>query len=163
MQIVQNLSMAVSTFVSQNLGAGKQERIRQGGRVTMMMACASTVVLDALLILTHKPVIALFNTDPEVIYYGSMMFYTVLPFQTLTTISQIDSGVLRGYGNSTAPMVITLTTHIGLRLVYLYAAWSVVRSLPVVVSCYPFGWACATIITRIYKNRWMKKHAGQPA
>ena len=78
-------------------------------------------------------------------------------------LSQIDSGVLRGYGNSTAPMVITLTTHIGLRLVYLYAAWSVVRSLPVVVSCYPFGWACATIITRIYKNRWMKKHAGQPA
>ena len=68
---VTSFSMAVSTFVPQNIGAGKKHRAWAGARFSMISAAAFATAIGALFFLTAPTLISAFNTDPEVIRFGT--------------------------------------------------------------------------------------------
>ena len=76
---VTSLSMAATTFTGQNFGAGRLDRVKQGMWVTVLMNLVYTLATGALLLLFCKPLLQLFNADPEVISVGAhALFLSVL-------------------------------------------------------------------------------------
>lgn len=146
----QNLSVAVSTFVGQNHGARNEKRIREGCRAGYILGLGISGTLIISVLLLRRPLIGLFNGDPEVLAYGSRIMMYLMPFQMISTINQIQSGTIRGYGNSRGPMLITLISHILLRQMYLLLFWNGNPVLETALNCYPIGWICALVMLAVY-------------
>jgi putative MATE family efflux protein len=101
-------STALSTFVGQNIGAGKLERVKKGLSRTMLMASATAIAITALIIVFKFPLMRLFTTDEAVITIGGEYLTIVTSFYLLFTGMFIYGGVMRGAGDTIIPMFITL-------------------------------------------------------
>lgn len=157
MHIAQNVSLAVSAFVSQNIGAGKTSRLKEGVRVGLGLALSVTMSIHAVLLLARYPVIGLFNQDSDVLTYGAGILLQTLPLHFASVIANVQGGDLRGRGNSTAPMVFTMLSNIVLRQLYLHIGWLRWPELWFVVSSYPFGWFCNMLLTTVYRAWWLRR------
>ncbi|MEA1897431.1 MAG: MATE family efflux transporter [Bacteroidota bacterium] len=103
-----NFSAALSTFVGQNLGANKQERVKQGLISTLLMSSVVSVFVTAILLLWGKNLMTLFTNDPEVVRIGYEYLTIVSLFYVVFSIMFSLNGVLRGAGDTLVPMFITL-------------------------------------------------------
>ncbi|MFO7979112.1 MAG: MATE family efflux transporter, partial [Bacteroidales bacterium] len=103
-----NFSMALSTFVGQNLGANKPHRVRQGLRSTMMMTTVVSLSVTAVAWLFGHDLMRVFTSDPEVIRIGYEYLVIVSTFYILFSAMFVVNGVLRGAGDTLVPMFITL-------------------------------------------------------
>ncbi len=112
-------SQALSTFVGQNIGAGKIERVRKGLHRTMLMASGTAVLITLLVLIFRVPLMSLFTEDTAVIRTGGEYLTIVTSFYLLFTGMFIYSGVMRGAGDTLIPMFLTL---ISLWLVRIPAA-----------------------------------------
>jgi putative MATE family efflux protein len=164
-------SQALSTFVGQNIGAGKIERIKKGLHRTMMMA-AGTAVMMTLLVLTFRvPLMSLFTEDRVVISTGAAYLTIVTSFYLLFTGMFIFNGVMRGAGDTLIPMFMTL---ISLWLVRIPAALFLSRESVEIFGwtirganlgesgiwwSIPAGWGIGLLLSFIYyrTGRWKSK------
>ncbi|NLC53669.1 MAG: MATE family efflux transporter [Firmicutes bacterium] len=103
-----NLSAALSAFVGQNLGAGKPERVKRGYLSTLAMAGAIALATTLTVALFGRELIALFNTDPEVISIGASYLIIVGSFYPIFAWMFITNGVLRGAGDTLIPMLFSV-------------------------------------------------------
>ena len=101
-------STALSTFVGQNIGAGKIDRVKKGLSRTMLMASATAVGISLLVIAFKFPLMRLFTTDNAVINIGGDYLTIVTSFYLLFTGMFVYNGVMRGAGDTIIPMFITL-------------------------------------------------------
>ncbi len=101
-------STALSTFVGQNIGAGKLERVKRGLARTLMMASAIAVGITLLVIVFKFPLMRLFTTDQAVIDIGGAYLTIVTAFYLVFTGMFVYTGVMRGAGDTIIPMFITL-------------------------------------------------------
>jgi len=102
-----NFSAALSTFVGQNLGANKQERVKKGLVSTLLMSSVVSVLVTAILLLLGKNIMSLFTNDPEVVRIGYEYLSIVSLFYIVFSIMFSLNGVLRGAGDTLVPMFIT--------------------------------------------------------
>ena len=160
----QSLALSVTTFVGQNLGAGNTARARRGIRVAMMMAAVVTAPFIVIVMLAAPFLAAIFNADPAVVDCAVLLLHYLTPFYIFTCVNQLLAAGLRGAGNTTAPMVIMLSSFVGFRQLYLFVMSSYISNdlIPVAMG-YPAGWAlcCITISLyyAFYKFKPMKKEA----
>jgi len=96
-------SMAMSTFVAQNLGAGKKDRMREGIRFGLISTVVVVLAMGALNFLFSPQLVGLFNQEPEVIYYGSLRSRICSFFFFLCGFSHVASAVMRGLGKPVVP------------------------------------------------------------
>ncbi len=101
-------STALSTFVGQNIGAGKVERVKKGLARTMLMASGVAIAITVLIILFKFPLMRLFTKDQAVIDLGGEYLTIVTSFYLLFTGMFVYSGVMRGAGDTIIPMFLTL-------------------------------------------------------
>ena len=101
-------SIALSTFVGQNIGAGKLDRVKKGLTRTMLMSSAVAIVISILIILFKYPLMGLFTRDQAVIDIGGEYLTIVTSFYLLFTAMFTYNGVMRGAGDTLIPMFITL-------------------------------------------------------
>jgi putative MATE family efflux protein len=101
-------SIALSTFVGQNIGAGKLDRVKKGLKRTMLMSSATALVITILIILFKYPLMGLFTRDQAVIGIGGEYLTIVTSFYLLFTAMFTYNGVMRGAGDTLIPMFITL-------------------------------------------------------
>ena len=152
------LSLTITTFVGQNVGAGKWDRVRQGAKVCMVMSAAVTLAMSMLAVVLRRPLVGLYTTDANVLPYG-MLTVLVSGAAYITYVpTDILAGVIRGSGNTLIPMIITLTCICLLRIVWLLIAIPIWHSYLVVVLCYPITWLIASICYIIYymRGRWAR-------
>lgn len=95
---IMNLGAAISTFVAQNTGANKQDRIKKGVQSTLAMATGLAIVVAIVFMLFSKQLIGLFNSAPEVISMGSNYLFTIGPFFIFICISYILTSSIKGSG-----------------------------------------------------------------
>ena len=150
----QSISLAVTTFVGQNLGRNQPERAKKGVNMALVITLVTTVVLMIPIITFAPAVVTFFNRTPQVVEIGSMMLRYVMPFQLFGCLTQIYSGALRGSGNSRAPMVIMLCTYVAFRQVYMYVMANFICNevMPIFMG-YPAGWVLCGVLTFIYYKR----------
>ncbi len=150
---LQSFGMAITTFVGQNMGAKQYDRIKQGAKVTMIMTIAVIVSMSVLLYFFGESFIAVFNSEPAVIEAGRTLQLIFIPFYVMIAISQILSGVIRGAGKSTAPMVISVINYVFLRQIYLFIVTKFTSTINFVFMGWPLTWVTCTIMFIIYYNK----------
>lgn len=150
-------AQALATFVGQNLGARKFDRVKTG--VTFGIAC-STIAAELIGIVSYlfvPQLIGIFNKDPLVIDFGVRHMRTICLFYCLLAFSHCIAGILRGAGKATVPMVTMLGCWCVLRVSYITIAIRHINQLETVSWAYPLTWSCSSLVFLIYflKADWM--------
>ena len=155
---MQSMAMAATTFVSQNIGAGKEERANRGTVITVSMAVGVTAVIVALLCLFAAPAVGLFSPDESVIAYGVLFIRANCFFLLCNCVNHVLAGALRGRGDSRGPMIIMLLSFVGIRQIYLFVVTRFVANTPLLVGFgYPVGWTtCCIIEVTYFFLRWRR-------
>ena len=143
-------SMALSTFVGQNLGAHKHDRVKKGVGFGIACSCITAELIGIVCYRFAPQLIALFNDSPEVVAFGSQHSRTICLFYCLLAFSHCMAGIMRGAGKATVPMVTMLVCWCLLRVTYITIAVRFVNELTTVSWAYPITWACSSVIFLIY-------------
>ncbi len=158
-----NFSAALATFVGQNIGAGKSDRVRRGLIATLLMSSAVSIAVMALVIFFKYELMGMFTDDTEVIRIGGEYLVIVSSFYLLFTAMFKINGVLRGAGDTLIPMFITLTS---LWIIRIPFAWFFSRSLGETGIWWsvPAGWGVGLLLSFLYylTGRWRTKAVVQP-
>ena len=149
---MQSMSMAATTFVSQNIGAGQRKRADRGTVTTVLMTVGVTAVIALFLFVFAEPAVGLFSKDPSVIEYGALFLHTNVFFLLANCVNHTLAGALRGREDSRGPMIIMLIGFVAIRQTYLFLATRFFANTPRVVGFgYPVGWmSCCIIMTSYY-------------
>ena len=136
---------AAATFVGQNAGAGKEERVRQGVKVCLGLSMMVTILLSLLFLAGGTFAFGLFNRDPGVIREGLKMIHVTFPFYFLYPILQVLGDTIRGKGDARTPMLIILGNFALLRAVLLSVLMPFFPGIRTVASVFPLTWASASL------------------
>ena len=148
---LQSMAMAATTFVSQNIGAGKVKRAEEGTRTVILMGVVTTGFIALLLYIFARPAIRMFSAEQAVIDYGALFIHTNVFFLMFNCVNHTLASSLRGRGDSTGPMVIMLSTFVALRQTYLYILTHYIANTPKLVGFgYPVGWMSCCLVEVIY-------------
>ena len=148
---MQSMAMASTTFVSQNTGAGDEQRSHRGTITAILMTCSVTGAIAAVLAIWAPGAVRLFSPDAEVIRWGTMFIRVNVFFLLFNCVNHVLAGALRGRGDSRGPMIIMLSTFVVLRQIYLYVVTHFVANTPALVGFgYPVGWMSCCFIEVIY-------------
>ncbi len=146
-----SMAHAATTFVSQNIGAGKYKRAEDGTRITILLTLAVTGVIAALIYFLASFAVNLFSNDPDVIYYGTLFLHTNVFFLLFNCITHVLAGSLRGRGDSRAPMIIMLIGFVAIRQIYLFVMANYISNTPQAIGFgYPVGWMVASALELLY-------------
>jgi len=153
---VQAMALAVSTFVGQNLGAGKVKRARAGVRVAMVSGISVTLFLTMLALLFHSVLLRIFSPDPEVRDYGWQFMRVFAPGYFLLSGTQIIPGALRGAGDVKVSALASVGFFVVARQVYLFIMTKTVYTPFTVALGFPATWLlCALVIFLHYlRSDW---------
>lgn len=157
---IMSLALAATTFVGQNIGAKKYDRVKKVALTTILMTGGISIALSTILILTTNKLLYLFTNDPEVIHYGLVVMKWMAPYYVLVGTSQICGAVIRGSGNALIPMFFMVGNYCVLRIIYLLISDALFPSFVAVMAGYPITWlTCATMmVTYLLKGPWLKRH-----
>lgn len=150
-------TMALTTFVSQNLGAKEYERVKKGTvfGIGCTLFLAETV---GILIFTLAPhVIGIFGGGADAIGYGVLQAKTVTLFYFLLAFSHSAAAIMRGAGKSTVPMYVMLISWCLIRITYITIVGTLFDNIQLIFMAYPITWTISSVIFLIYllKVDWM--------
>ena len=150
-------SMALSTFVGQNLGAHKHDRVRKGIGFGIACSCIMAELIGIFSYLFAPQLIGFFNNAPEVVDYGTRHMRTICLFYCLLAFSHCVAGIMRGAGKATVPMFTMLLCWCVIRVSYITIAVRFINELTTVSFAYPLTWTLSSIIFLIYllKGDWI--------
>ena len=150
-------TMALTTFISQNLGARQYDRAKKGARFGILCSISIAELVGILIYLFSPALIALFNDDPQVVAYGVTQARTVTLFYFLLAYSHCLAAIFRGAGRSAVPMTVMLVCWCIIRVTYITIIVKFVPVINVIFWAYPLTWSLSSIIFTIYffKSDWM--------
>ena len=150
-------SVSVTTFVGQNWGAGKVDRVKTSIRTGMVVELLSTFIMSGVILLTGQHLIRLFTQDEGVIAISLMIMHCNVPLYVSFVPIDLLSGGMRGMGNSLAPMLIICFGVCIFRVVWLFTAVPLNNNIITIVLSYPISWILTSIVMIIYYLHWSKK------
>lgn len=150
---ITSFAMAITTFVSQNVGAQEFDRTKKGIRFGLACSISSSMVLGIFLYLFGGQMVALFDKHPEVIACGMERSKIVSLFFFLCAFTHFLAAVLRGMGKPTATLMVFLICWCLVRMAVIYIIGPIVNTLTLTHWVYPFTWILSsTSLLVIYKR-----------
>jgi putative MATE family efflux protein len=153
-----NLSQALSTFVGQNMGAGKPDRVKRGHISAVALGTVISIIIGLSVVFFGKPLMQIFTNDEAVIAIGARYLYIVGLSYFLFSTMFINNGVMRGAGDVMIPMINTLLALWLVRLP-MAAFFSTFMGSDGIWWSIPAGWLVGAIFSTIYylSGRWKLK------
>lgn len=153
-----NFSMALSTFVGQNIGAGKMYRVRAGLISTIFMTVSFAAVFTLIAVSFARPIMSIFTDDAQVIAEGAQYFHIVGAFYISFSLLASLNGVFRGAGDTIIPMFTTLLSLWLVRIPVAYLLSDAYGSVGIWWSV-PTGWISGALFVFFYylSGRWKRK------
>ena len=150
-------TMALTTFVGQNIGAGKYDRVKKGMGFGIACAMLLAETVGIVCYLFAPQLVAFFNDAPEVVDYGARHMRTICLFYCLLAFSHCVAAILRGAGRAMVPMVVMLVCWCLIRVTYITVAVRFVNELTTVSRAYPITWVCSSVVFLCYllKMNWL--------
>ena len=139
-------SMALTTFVSQNTGAKKEDRVREGARFGLLCTAGLLLGFGAAAFFLAPKLISLFSSEPEIIRYGAGRTTVCAFFYCLCGFSHTASAVMRGLGKPMTPMVVMLACWCAVRVLVLFTLGQAVHEIWIIYWIYPFTWSLSTVV-----------------
>ncbi len=152
---LQAFGISITTFVGQNFGAGKMDRVKKGINRWLMTALAVSIILSVVICLGAPQLLMIFNSDPAVLSYGCQIVLIIVPFWFTFVPIELISGSLRGMGNTFIPTIITAVGIIALRLIWVFSAGNI--DLIWLFAVYPVTWSVTSVAFVIYYYSGMYK------
>lgn len=155
---ITSFTMALTTFVGQNLGAKDFERTKKGAKFGMLCSMTLAEVIGILMFIAAPVLIAAFNNQPEVVQFGTDRARTSALFFFLLAYSHCISAILRGAGKSLVPMIVMLVFWCVVRVSFLTIMSWFINDIAIVYWVYPLTWSLSSITFFIYykKANWMQ-------
>ena len=153
--------VSITTFVGQNFGAQKYDRVRKSVWVCLGMSMALIGALSALEVGFRHVILGIFSADPEVIRLGAYVMLWTVPFNAIFMPVEIFGGAMRGTGYSLMPTAITSVCVCLFRVVWLITVVSRWHMLETLLLCYPVSWCLAATVFLItyLRGNWLKKRS----
>lgn len=158
--VINAFGISITTFVGQNFGAGKFDRMKKSVRVCLGLSIGTSLVLSAFFLTLGKYVFHLFTTDVSVITIGMEMLTLMVPGYTIYVFIEILSGALRGTGDVVIPMLMTCGGICILRILWILVAMPMRPTLATIIYSYPISWvltAALFIIYYLYRQKRLGK------
>ena len=151
--------VAITTFVGQNFGAQRYDRVRQSVRVCLVMSVGTVGVITLLMLLFRRTILGIYSGDTGVIESGAYIMSIIVPFEAVFMPVEIFAGTFRGVGDSVKPTVITCLCVCVVRVVWLMTAVKLHHTLFMLCVCYPMTWilTAAVFAAAYLKGDWLRK------
>lgn len=148
-----SFSLAITTFVGQNLGAKQKERALQGTRTALGLSFSVTAVLSIIVYFNATSLLQIFTNDSEVIEYAKMMMNVFVPSYVFLCMVQVFAGTLRGAGVANPPMFIMIFSYVIVRQIYLAIIVPLTHNFIYVMAGFPVTWALCALLLWLYYRR----------
>lgn len=150
-------TMALSTFVSQNLGAQNYERVKRGVGFGIACSAIAAECIGILCFIFAEDLIGMFNSNPNVIDLGVRHMRSICLFNALLAFSHCIAAVMRGAGKASVPMYTMLVCWCVVRVSYITLALKYIYRLETISFAYPITWTLSSIVFLVYflKADWM--------
>lgn len=160
--ILDAFSQACTTFVGQNYGAGKIDRCKKTLRLCMLEGLAALVAAIAILLFFGKPLLSIFNNDPEVVETGYIRLMYVMFSHIFNLLYNVMSGYLRGFSISLAPAILTMLGVCGVRIAWIHYVFPLSPTFKTIMIAYPvsLGITALMIFAALLYCRPSKRFAG---
>ncbi|MDQ0361975.1 MATE family efflux transporter [Breznakia pachnodae] len=150
---ITSFTMALTTFVGQNLGANNKERTLKGAKFGMLCSMAIAQIVGIIIFIGAPLLIMIFNSDSEVVQFGTDRARTSALFYFLLAYSHCISAILRGAGKPVVPMIVMLLFWCVVRVSFLTIMGNIVNSIDVVYWVYPLTWFLSSVTFFIYYKK----------
>ena len=154
--------IALTTFVGQNYGAGKYNRIRKSVKECMAMALVTCAVISVAYMMYGPFLLRLFTSDVNVITIGYSMMQVICPTYFIFIFIELFSGTLRAEGHVAIPTLITIVGVCVLRILWVKVIVPG-GTIGQICACYPVTWIASAVPMTIYyffkQNKVLKLQA----
>ena len=147
---VTSFTMALTTYVSQNLGAGEYDRAKKGSRFGIITSLLLAELIGVLMYLFAPQLTSIFTETPEVIALGVEQARTISLFYCLLAFSHAVASVCRGAGKAFVPMTIMLVFWCVVRITYITTVMHFVHDIQYIYWAYPITWSLSSLVYLIY-------------
>lgn len=160
--ILDAFSQACTTFVGQNYGAGKIDRCKKTLRLCMLEGLVALVAAIAILLFFGKPLLSIFNNDPDVVETGYIRLMYVMFSHIFNLLYNVMSGYLRGFSISLAPAILTMLGVCGVRIAWIHYVFPLSPTFKTIMIAYPvsLGITALMIFAALLYCRPSKRFAG---
>jgi Na+-driven multidrug efflux pump len=150
------MSLALTTYVGQNMGAKRPERVKTGIRQGMMISVVMAEIFGIFVFMFAPYLVGMFSKDPAVIAFGVQQARVEALFYFLLAITHACAGTLRGAGKTMIPMSVTLGAWCILRIGYIEGLVRIIPNINVVFSAYPVTWFVSSLVLLwfVKKQNW---------
>ncbi|MBO5668564.1 MAG: MATE family efflux transporter [Lentisphaeria bacterium] len=135
------VAQTVISFVSRNYGGRQYDRIKKVIRYALAGSCCIVFLWSVPMLIFSGPVLSIFNTNAEVIRWGILRAYCVVPFFFIAAVMQVNTGAMRGLGHSVEPSLISIFCICILRIIWLFTIFRWHPTMTVLLIGYPVTWA----------------------
>lgn len=151
--------VSITTFVGQNFGAQKYDRIRKSVWICLAMCMTTIATITWTIFLLRRQLLGIFTGDPAVIQLGAYVMMWTVPFNCILSPMEIFGGAMRGTGNSLQPTLITSICICLFRVLWLALIVSRFHTLELLLVIYPVSWVLTSVVfTVIYlRGNWLRK------
>lgn len=143
---VNSFTMALSTFVGQNLGAKEYTRAKRGSVFGILSSMALAEMVGFMMFMFMPVIARLFSDDSNVIYYASLQAKVDCLFYFLLAFSHSIAAILRGAGKAFIPMIIMLSIWCVFRVIYIRVALNINPKISTLFTAYPITWLISSVI-----------------
>ena len=151
-------AQGLSTFVGQNLGAKRYDRVKGGVKFGIFCSLTLTEMIGVIFWLFAPTLVGMFSNSSEVIAYGVRQARVETLFYCMLALAHCIAGIMRGAGKATVPMVIMLGFWCVLRVTYITTALYFFPHIEIVFSAYPLTWttSCVAVLLYFFKADWTR-------
>ena len=150
-------SVSIITFIGQNYGARKFDRMKKSIKVCLLMDLIASLLLTTVMLLAGPYLLRLFTSDQEVIEIGMQIIHIIAPSYALFIFIEILSSSLRGMGNVVVPMLMTCGGVCVLRILWIFIFVRTHLSVTTILMSYPISWGFTAVLFIIYFMFYQKK------
>ncbi len=164
--LMTSFTSAAMTFVGQTVGAERYDRIPKVALRCILIVTGVGIGAGALAYLFRAPLLSVFSSSEDVnaaaaASFGSIRILFICVPYFLCGLMDVITGILRGMGSSTLPMIITIVGVCGLRILWIYTVFEYWHTLPVLYFSYPLSWfvtaAAQLILFFVVKRRLFRR------
>ena len=148
--MINALGISATTFVGQNFGAGRLDRVRKGAGACMVIGVVLTASVGAVLYNGGHLLVELFTTDLQVQAISMDLLHFMVPTFITYIAIEILSGTLKGVGDAWMPLVITGIGVCAVRVLWIMLVLPHYHTIIGAAFCYPLTWSLTTVAFVIY-------------
>ena len=144
--ILNSFSQACTTFVGQNYGARQIDRCKRTFWLSLAEGAVALGIVIVLILSFGRPLLSLFNRDPEVIATGYIRLMMIMISHSFSLLYEVMSGYLRGFGISLTPAVLTMLGVCGVRIAWIRIVFPASPSFRTIMIAYPVSLSITALL-----------------